>query len=1005
MKTEETKEGNNDNICFQLRQSRPWLTLDPSITDTNSNVKSMEYLQFSTVRYTIFLVLNVPCLFLLYPFYKSFLFARLLTFRSSNLSSATHILVKTKDSSWEISKLNREIILDPEPIQFLWWEFRNLRYYINLNTEVVHEVSFNKNLSFRALGNYFEGEYAMTEEKYVKYRKIYGENKYYVSYIFAWKMMQKELLNPFTIYEILSAVFWIYQEYTVYAVVIIVLSLTSIASIFYDVVKEIRALRGSNQAIPSVLVKFTRPDTYVLIDNKSIVPGMRCKITAPQKVGFDCILMSGKCYTNQLAITGAETSKLITSLPFGEEPEATYNILQHNEHTIYAGSQIEDMGGEDCEVLVISTGFSTQSGKLISNMLYPGSDKYVKYKDALWFALGLGIICLFCYFVCLPTFVHEGNSAGVFIENLLDLITTAVPPIVPAAMSIGTSMALKRLRESSIYCVSPSKIPIAGKATLLCIDIKGTIIEETQSFVAYQLTDSSTFSKYSTNLQKIPKYFSSPSKNKNKSLLARALAACHMLTLRNNAVMGNKEEEELLTSTKAALYAAGENLVEAKLPGSEVSVEQVRRREWRGVVSVVVKCGGEYWVYARTKEVGSVCEEMPADWKEVKERYEKNCCLVYGMCAKRIEVEEVQKSWDELCTGMNLLAFIILKIVIKENALLAIQELQKANIPCIMLTSENLHVASVVAKAVGIIRPHEPIFFNDFTANSTSPLSLQWLRLDPPEINSGLNNSEHHKGILDEAAFYSNSNPQLITNKRLLPDSSNAAVICHNGALQQIAGSLKERAWDTLRQVRVFADLNEEGVVTQLVNGLSKSGESVMMVGAVGSEYEALSKSDVGVLVSSSEQVCVFSALTCSKYGIMSIPTIISEGRASIVTSYECFKWMALCSIIQLTGTVILYYYSLYMTDEQYLYVDLFLVIPLAYTMGWSRAKKKLNKEQPSSSLLSLNVLLSVIGQMAIQAIAQVRLLVSEDRHVRVARGRRPIVSLRQVLQRRYEVC
>ena len=147
------------------------------------------------------------------------------------------------------------------------------------------------------------------------------------------------------------------------------------------------------------------------------------------------------------------------------------------------------------------------------------------------------------------------------------------------------------------------------------------------------------------------------------------------------------------------------------------------------------------------------------------------------------------------------------------------------------------------------------------------------------------------------------------------------------------------------------------------------------MIGAPSTEYGALSKSDVGVLISPSKQVCVIASLTYSKEDVKGIPLIISEGRASLVTSYECFKWMAISSIIQFATTVILYYNSLSLTDGQYLYVDLLLVGSLAFTMSWSRPSKGLTKEQPSSSLLSASVLISVSGQMIIQLLSQVYLL------------------------------
>jgi len=39
----------------------------------------------------------------------------------------------------------------------------------------------------------------------------------------------------------------------------------------------------------------------------------------------------------------------------------------------------------------------------------------------------------------------------------LDLITTAVPPALPAALTVGMVYAVKRLRKHKIFCISPQR--------------------------------------------------------------------------------------------------------------------------------------------------------------------------------------------------------------------------------------------------------------------------------------------------------------------------------------------------------------------------------------------------------------------------------------------------------------------------------------------------------------------------------------------------------------------
>ena len=81
---------------------------------------------------------------------------------------------------------------------------------------------------------------------------------------------------------------------------------------------------------------------------------------------------------------------------------------------------------------------------------------------------------------------------------------------------------------------------------------------------------------------------------------------------------------------------------------------------------------------------------------------------------------------------------------------------------------------------------------------------------------------------------------------------------------------------------------------------------------------------------------------------------------------------MALYSTIQFAGCTILNGMMLYFTNFEYLWVDLFLIFPLAVFMSYTKPYHSLTKFLPSSSLLSFSVLASVIGQVIIQITFQV---------------------------------
>ena len=75
--------------------------------------------------------------------------------------------------------------------------------------------------------------------------------------------------------------------------------------------------------------------------------------------------------------------------------------------------------------------------------------------------------------------VKDGEiTAGLLVKNMLDLVTITVPPALPTCLSIGISMALGRLQRKKVFCISPNRINVAGKITIMCFDKTGTLTEE-----------------------------------------------------------------------------------------------------------------------------------------------------------------------------------------------------------------------------------------------------------------------------------------------------------------------------------------------------------------------------------------------------------------------------------------------------------------------------------------------------------------------------------------------
>lgn len=114
----------------------------------------------------------------------------------------------------------------------------------------------------------------------------------------------------------------------------------------------------------------------------------------------------------------------------------------------------------------------------------------------------------------------------------------------------------------------------------------------------------------------------------------------------------------------------------------------------------------------------------------------------------------------------------------------------------------------------------------------------------------------------------------------------------------------------------------------------------------------ALKAADVGISLSDAE-ASVAAPFTSRLFEISCVPTVIREGRAALVTSFSCFKFMSLYSAIQFCSVSFLYtsgsnlgdfqvsglYYQSFdrlLTGFKFLFIDLLLIMPTAVFSEWS---------------------------------------------------------------------
>lgn len=89
--------------------------------------------------------------------------------------------------------------------------------------------------------------------------------------------------------------------------------------------------------------------------------------------------------------------------------------------------------------------------------------------------LGLAIIG---WAISLNSLIELGFESAEIVMKTGDLITIAVPPTLPAAMTIGTTFSLYRLKKKGIFCISPPRVNVSGRVNVMVLDKTGTLTED-----------------------------------------------------------------------------------------------------------------------------------------------------------------------------------------------------------------------------------------------------------------------------------------------------------------------------------------------------------------------------------------------------------------------------------------------------------------------------------------------------------------------------------------------
>ncbi|KAM9109385.1 polyamine-transporting ATPase 13A2 isoform 3-T3 [Megaptera novaeangliae] len=773
--------------------------------------------------------------------------------------------------------------------------------------------------------------------------------------------------------EAFSIGLWLADYYYWYALCIFLISVVSICVSIYKTRKQSQTLRDMVQL--SVRVCVCRPGgEEEWVDSSELVPG-DC-LVLPQEGGLmpcDAALVAGECMVNESSLTGESVPVLKTVLPEGPVP---YFPETHQRHTLFCGTlilQARASVGPHVLAVVTQTGFCTAKGALVSSILHPRPISFKFYKHSVKFVAALSVLALLG--TVYSIFVLHRNQVPVdeIVIRALDLVTVAVPPALPAAMTVCTLYAQSRLRSQGIFCIHPMRINLGGKLRLVCFDKTGTLTEDGLDVMGVVPLKGQEFLPLVPEPRRLP-----------MGPLLRALATCHTLSRLRDTPVGDPMDLKMVESTgwvleegpaadstfgTQVLAVMRPPLQELHLQGMEeprVPVSILSHFPFSSALqrmSVVVAWPGaarpEACVKGSPELVAGLCDPktVPTDFAQMLQSYTAAGYRVVALASKPLPIAPSMEAAQQLTRDtvewkLSLLGLLVMQNLLKPQTTPVIQALRRTCIRTVMVTGDNLQTAVTVAQGCGMVGPQERLaIIHANPPERDQPASLELL---PVESSAAVNGAQDP----DQAASYT-----------MEPDPRSSHLALSGSTFGVLMKHFPKLLPKVLVQGTVFARMAPEQK-TELVCELQKLQYCVGMCGDGANDCGALKAADVGISLSQAE-ASVVSPFTSSMANIECVPMVIREGRCSLDTSFSVFKYMALYSLTQFISVLILYTVNTNLGDVQFLVIDLVITTTVAVLMSRTQPALALGQARPPGALLSVPVLSSLLLQVALVASVQ----------------------------------
>ena len=417
----------------------------------------------------------------------------------------------------------------------------------------------------------------LTRDEYDHQRTIFGECDLDIKVKSFIMLLVQEFADPFYLFQVFSVILWFTNQYMYYASIIIVTTLVSLFVGAYETRKNLVNIQTMSKYSCPVRILRKDPETNEAVfkekSSKDLVPG---DIFELQEEGLampcDCLLIQGTVIINEAMLTGESTPIIKSQIP---KIKDHFDYDADKKFFLFAGTRIVQKRSREKKKLlglVTEIGFSTIKGNLIRSILYPKKMDEKFERDSYKYIAFMGCLCVAGFAISIP-FLLQTQTWVEILKKSLDLVTTAVPPSLPACLGIGISYSISRLKKQSIYCIARDRVNTAGKINILCFDKTGTLTEDHLDIFGYRpikikgkdkefcfkdfiySASEDANNAYKYYKQKTSNDKSHKDKNKDLNLyFIECLATCHCATYANDKIIGDPVDVKMFESSGWTLH-------------------------------------------------------------------------------------------------------------------------------------------------------------------------------------------------------------------------------------------------------------------------------------------------------------------------------------------------------------------------------------------------------------------------------------------------------------------